>query len=58
MYKEEQLREQFIDSAGKLKREAVAAYQYYRERFMELLWALMYLYNGQPARIPELLGIQ
>ncbi len=26
IYKEEQFREQFIDSTGKLKREAVAAY--------------------------------
>jgi len=58
MYKEEQLREQFIDSAGKLKREAVAAYQRYRERFMELLWALMHLCGGQPARAPELLGMR
>jgi hypothetical protein len=33
MYKEEQLREQFMDAAGKLKREAVAAYQRHRERF-------------------------
>jgi hypothetical protein len=37
MYKEEQFREQFIDSAGRLKREAIAAYQRYRERFIELL---------------------
>ena len=51
------MREQFIDSTGKLKREAVATYQCYRERFIELLWALMYLYGGQPARAPELLGI-
>jgi RecQ family ATP-dependent DNA helicase len=58
MYKEEQFREQFIDSAGKLKREAVAAYQRYRERFMELLWALMHLCGGQPARAPELLGMR
>jgi RecQ family ATP-dependent DNA helicase len=58
MYREEQLREQFIDSAGKLKREAVAAYQRYRERFMELLWALMHLCGGQPARAPELLGMR
>ena len=43
---------------GKLKREAVVVYQCYKERFIELLWALMYLYNGQLVRIPELLGIQ
>lgn len=58
MYKEEQFREQFIDSAGRLKREAVAVYQRYRERFMELLWALMHLCGGQPARAPELLGMR
>jgi hypothetical protein len=36
MYKEEGLREQFMDT-GRLKREAVAAYQHYVERFQELL---------------------
>jgi hypothetical protein len=36
MYKEGGLREQFID-AGKLKREAIAAYQRHVERFQELL---------------------
>jgi RecQ family ATP-dependent DNA helicase len=57
MYKEEELREQFMD-AGTLKREAVAAYQRYVERFQELLWVLMHLCGGQPARAPELLGIR
>jgi hypothetical protein len=37
MYKEKGLREQFIGAAGKLKREAVAAFQRYVERFQELL---------------------
>jgi hypothetical protein len=37
MYKEEQLREQFMASTGKLKREAVAAYQRHVEQFQELL---------------------
>jgi len=36
MYREEPLKEQFI-SAGKVKREAVAAYQRHIERFRELL---------------------
>ena len=57
MYKEEQLREQFMDT-GRLKREAVAAYQRHVERFQELLWVLMHLCGGQPARAPELLGIR
>ncbi|KAK6591435.1 DNA helicase [Botrytis cinerea] len=50
MYKEEGLREQFIGAAGKLKREAVAAFQRHVERFQELLWVLMHLCGGQPAR--------
>jgi RecQ family ATP-dependent DNA helicase len=58
VYKEEPLREQFMDSAGKLKREAVAAYQRHVERFQELLWGLMHLCGGQPARAPELLGMR
>jgi hypothetical protein len=33
VYREEQLREQFINSIGKAKREAIAAYQRYIERF-------------------------
>jgi hypothetical protein len=33
MYKEGGLREQFIDRAGRLKREAVAGYQRHVERF-------------------------
>jgi hypothetical protein len=37
MYKEEPLREQFMDAVGKLKREAVATFQRYVERFQELL---------------------
>ncbi len=48
MYKEEQLGEQFMDSAGKL-REAVAPYQRDVERFQELLWGLMHLCGGQLA---------
>jgi superfamily II DNA helicase RecQ len=58
MHREEQLREQFMDAAGKLKREAGAAYQRHVERFQELLWGLMHLCGGQPARAPELLGIR
>ncbi|KAK6591453.1 hypothetical protein H4I96_12363 [Botrytis cinerea] len=58
MYKEEGLREQFIGAAGKLKREAVAAFQRHVERFQELLWGLMHLCGGQPARAPELLGMR
>ena len=58
MYKEEQLREQFMDVVGKLKREAVAAFQRHVERFQELLWGLMHLCGGQPARAPELLGMR
>ena len=45
MYKEEELREQFLN-ARKLKREAVAAYQRYIKRFQELLWVLMHFYSG------------
>ncbi|KAK6610433.1 hypothetical protein H4I95_03492 [Botrytis cinerea] len=58
MYKEEQLREQFMNAAGKLKREAVAAFQHHVERFQELLWGLMHVCGGQPARAPELLGMR
>jgi hypothetical protein len=57
MYKEEELREQFMDT-GTVKRGAVAAYQCHVERFQELLWILMHLCSGQPARAPELLGIR
>jgi RecQ family ATP-dependent DNA helicase len=57
MYKEEELREQFMD-AGTVKRGAVAAYQRHVERFQELLWILMHLCGGQPARAPELLGMR
>jgi len=58
MYKEEPLRAQFIDRAGKVKREAVAAYQRHVERFQELLWGLMHLCGGQPDRVPGLSGIR
>jgi len=51
------LRGQFMDT-GRLKREAVATYQRYIERFQELLWVLIYLYSRQPARALELLGIR
>ena len=57
VYKEEELREQFMDR-GKLKQEAVAAYQRHIERFQELLWILMHLCGGQPARAPELFGMR
>jgi hypothetical protein len=57
MYKEEELREQFMD-AGTVKQGAVAAYQRHVEQFQELLWILMYLCGDQPARAPELLGIR
>ena len=43
--------------AGKLKRKAIAAFQCHIERFQELLWGLMYLYDKQPVRASELLGI-
>jgi hypothetical protein len=56
MYKEEELREQFLD-VGKLKREAIAAYQRHVEQFQELLWVLMHLCGGQLAKAPKLLGI-
>jgi hypothetical protein len=58
IYKEEPLREQFINATGTLKREAVARYQRHVERFQELLWGLMHLCGGQPARAPELLGMR
>ena len=57
IWKEERLREQFM-AAGKVKREAVAAYQRHIERFQELLWICMHLCGGQPARAPELLGMR
>jgi hypothetical protein len=47
-----------MDSVGKLKREAVAAYQRHVKRFQELLWVLMHLCGRQPARAPELLGMR
>lgn len=58
MYKKEPLREQFLNAARKLEREAVAKYQRYVERFQELLWGLRHLCDGQPARAPELLGMR
>ncbi len=58
MYKEDGLREHFMDQAGRLKKKAVTAYQRYVERFQELLWVLMHLCGGQPARAPELLGMR
>ena len=58
IYKEGGLREQFIDSTRRLKREAVAGYQRYVERFQELLQVLIHLYSSQLARAPELLGIR
>src|SRR6266536_3642655 len=58
MYKEDGLREHFMDQAGRLKKKAVTAYQRYVERFQELLWGLMHLCGGQPARAPELLGMR
>jgi len=58
MYKEEQVRKQFINAGRKLKKKAIAAYKRHIERFQELLWVLMYLCGGQPARAPELLGIR
>jgi hypothetical protein len=33
--------------AGRLKKEAVAVYQYYVERFQELLWVFIHLTDGQ-----------
>jgi hypothetical protein len=48
VYKEESLREQFMDSAGRLKREAIAVYQRHVERFQELLWVLMMLLSQPP----------
>jgi hypothetical protein len=57
IYKEEQLREQFTDNAGKLKREAVAAYQRHVERIQELFWVLMMLLSQAP-RTPELFTIR
>lgn len=49
---EELLREQVKDAARKMKREAVAVFQCHVEQFQELLWGLIYLYSGQPARAP------
>jgi len=47
--------EKMVDepSETKVKREAVAAYQRYIERFQELLLVLMHLCGGQPARAPS-----
>ena len=58
MYKEEQLRGQFMDSAGRLKREPVTAYQRHVEPVQELLSVLMhYAVVSQPEH-RELLGIR
>ncbi|PVH71468.1 hypothetical protein DL98DRAFT_615427, partial [Cadophora sp. DSE1049] len=54
MYKEEQLRGQFMDSAGRLKREAVAAYQRHVERFQELLWVVRGITVGSKQLLDEL----
>ena len=63
MFKEQQLRKQFIDesiggSSGKVKTEEIEAYERQVERFQELLLILMHMCGGQSARAPELLGIR
>jgi RecQ family ATP-dependent DNA helicase len=57
MYKEPGIQEQFME-AGRLKKKAMAVYQRHVERFQELVWVLMHLSGGQPARTPELLGMR
>jgi RecQ family ATP-dependent DNA helicase len=62
VYKEQRLREQFIDpsreSTKQVQEEEVEAYQRQVERFQELLLILMHICGGQSARAPELLGIR
>jgi hypothetical protein len=63
MYKEQQLRKQFIDESvggpsGQVRKEEVDAYKRQVERFQELLLILMHICRGQAARAPELLGMR
>jgi hypothetical protein len=63
MFKEQRIREQFIEGNGigsrpQYQDAAVAAYQRSIERFQELLLILLHAASGQPARAPELLGIR
>jgi hypothetical protein len=63
MYKEQQLRKQFIDesiegSSGQVRKEEVEVYQRQVERFQELLLILMYICRGQATRAPKLLEIR
>lgn len=58
MYKEQQLREQFIDDSRGLDRKAINAYQHYIEQFQELLQASLHLCSRQPVQALELLGMR
>ena len=58
MFKEQRLREKFIDENRHVQEEAAEAYQRHVERFQELLLILMHMVGGQAARAPELLGIR
>ena len=64
MFKEQKLREQFIDESEgtsrspKFKKDAAEAYQRHVDRFKELLLILMHICGGGPARAPEILGIR
>ena len=59
IFKEQKLREQFIDErpTPKFKKDAAEAYQRYINRFRELLLILMHICSGQLGRAPEILGI-
>ena len=58
MFKEQKLREKFINESGTVGEEAADAYQRHVEKFQELLLILMHICAGQAARAPELLGIR
>jgi hypothetical protein len=64
VFKEQRLREQFINESGslgrspKFKKDAAEAYQQHIKRFKELLLILMHICGGGLARAPEILGIR
>jgi hypothetical protein len=47
MYKEQHLKDRFINPSGQVKRKAVAAYQRHVERFQEL-WLALKMLLSQP----------
>jgi hypothetical protein len=58
VFKEQRLKEKFIDREGKWKSAMFQAYGKNIERSKELLLLMMCFTGGQPSRAPELLGMR